>query len=83
MPTAAHVFPPTPPERYDTGNEHVDNMLNTAADVYARSELAAPQRFNVMGKGGGAQPNISPPPCLNDFLPYMAGGTDVLTSVCP
>ena len=28
MPTAAHVFPPTPPERYDTGNEHVDNMLN-------------------------------------------------------
>ena len=48
MPTAAHVFPPTPPERYDTGNEHVDNMLNTAADIYARSELAAPQRFTVM-----------------------------------
>ena len=48
MPTAAHVFPPTPPERYDTGNEHVDNMLNTAADVYARSELAAPQRFTAV-----------------------------------
>ena len=48
MPTAAHVFPPTPPERYDTGNEHVDNMLNSAADIYARSELAAPQRFTVM-----------------------------------
>ena len=53
MPTAAHVFPPTPPERYDTGNEHVDNMLNTAADVYARSELAAPQRFTVMETDDG------------------------------
>ena len=53
MPTAAHVFPPTPPERYDTGNEHVDNMLNTAADVYARSELAAPQRFTVMEADDG------------------------------
>ena len=53
MPTAAHVFPPTPPERYDTGNEHVDNMLNTAADVYARSELAAPQRFTVMKTDDG------------------------------
>ena len=53
MPTAAHVFPPTPPEHYDTGNEHVDNMLNTAADVYARSELAAPQRFTVMETDDG------------------------------
>ena len=53
MPTAAHVFPPTPPERYDTGNEHVDNMLNTAADIYARSELAAPQRFTVMETDDG------------------------------
>lgn len=53
MPSAAHVFPPTPPERYDTGNEHVDNMLNTAADVYARSELAAPQRFTVMETDDG------------------------------
>ena len=53
MPTAAHVFPPTPPERYDTGNEHVDNMLNTVADVYARSELAAPQRFTVMETDDG------------------------------
>lgn len=53
MPTAAHVFPPTPPERYDTGNEHVDYMLNTAADIYARSELAAPQRFTVMETDDG------------------------------
>ena len=53
MPTAAHVFPPTPPERYDTGNEYVDNMLNTAADVYARSKLAAPQRFTVMETDDG------------------------------
>ena len=53
MPTAAHVFPPTPPERYDTGNERVDNMLNTAADIYARSELAAPQRFTVMETDDG------------------------------
>ena len=53
MPTAAHVFPPTPPEHYDTGNEHVDNLLNTAADVYARSELAAPQRFTVMETDAG------------------------------
>jgi len=51
MPTAAHVFPPTPPEHYDTGNEHVDNLLNTAADVYARSELAAPQRFASLESG--------------------------------
>ena len=53
MPTAAHVFPPTPPERYDTVNEHVNNMLNTAADVYAMSELAAPQRFTVMETDDG------------------------------
>ena len=53
MPTAGHVFPPTPPEHYETGNEHVDNMLNTAADVYARSELAAPQRFTVMETDDG------------------------------
>ena len=53
MPTAAHVFPPTPPERYDTGNEHVDNILDTAANVYARSELAAPQRFTVMETDDG------------------------------
>ena len=53
MPTAAHVFPPTPPERYDTGNEHVDSILNTAANVYARSELAAPQRFTVMETDDG------------------------------
>ena len=52
-PTAAHVFPPMPQERYDTGNEHVDNMLNTAADIYARSELAAPQRFTVMETDDG------------------------------
>ncbi len=53
MPTAAHVFPPTPPERYDTGNEHVDNMLNTATDIYARSELEAPQRVTVMETDDG------------------------------
>ena len=40
-------------DSYDTGNEHVDNMLNTAADVYARSELAAPQRFTVMETDDG------------------------------
>ena len=28
-------------------------MLNTAADVYARSELAAPQRFTVMETDDG------------------------------
>ena len=40
-------------DSYDTGNEYVDNMLNTAADVYARSELAAPQRFTVMETDDG------------------------------
>ncbi len=53
MPTAAHVFPPTPPERYDTGNEHVDNMLNTAADIYARVNWQHPQRFTVMETDDG------------------------------
>ena len=52
MPTAAHVFH-NATEHYDTGNEHVDNMLITAADVYARRNCCAPQRFTVMETDDG------------------------------
>ena len=40
MPTAAHVFPPTPPEHYDTGNEHVENRrIPDSACGFGRTRL--------------------------------------------
>ena len=53
MPTPAHIYPVRTTEPVNTGNQHLDEMLNQASELYARSELAAPERFIVMETDDG------------------------------